>query len=224
MSTTIRSARLPRSSEPICRSIPSARAPPIVAISSAVAAPTRAGIGGLQLVQERGHAHRLEHVEVVVAGGAVGAQAERHAGSQVAGDRRGAARQLHVAFGVVRHADAALLQDARCRHRTPTRRARPARPGPRKPRLSRYAVGDIAKRSCAALDLVARLGQVDERRHAVLARQLARGLQRGAVQRVHRVRRHGRRDQRIALERLDERVGARQAVGRASSHRPPGTG
>ena len=40
----------------------------------------RAGIAGGQLVQERRLAHRLEHVEVVVAGGAVGAEADGNAG------------------------------------------------------------------------------------------------------------------------------------------------
>ena len=49
--TMIRSARLPASSDPISRSSPSARAPPIVAISSAVAAGTAARIARLQLVQ-----------------------------------------------------------------------------------------------------------------------------------------------------------------------------
>ena len=87
------------------------RAPPIVAISSAVRALTTRGSLRHELVQKRRLAHRLEHVEVVVAGGAVGAEAERDAGLQVLQHRRGAARQLHVAFGVVRHADAVLLQE-----------------------------------------------------------------------------------------------------------------
>ena len=64
------------------------------------------------------------------------------------------------------------------------------------------------------LHLVARLGEMDQRRHVVAPRQFARGLQRRAVERVHRVRRHGRRDQRVVLEGLDERLGAHQRVGR----------
>ncbi len=64
------------------------------------------------------------------------------------------------------------------------------------------------------LHLVACFGEVDDRRHAVRARQLARRRQRGAVERVHRVRRHRRRDQRIALELVDERLGAGERVGR----------
>ena len=74
--TTTRSARLPASSEPMRSSMPSARAPPRVAISSTAAAGATVGSPVTCLRQERGRQHLLEHVEVVVAGGAVRAQAQ----------------------------------------------------------------------------------------------------------------------------------------------------
>ena len=81
-------------------------------MSSAVLRRHRGRIARRELGEERRLAHRLEHVEIVVAGGAVGA--ERRALTPAAryfDDRRGAARQLHVAFRVVRDADVAPLQN-----------------------------------------------------------------------------------------------------------------
>ena len=74
-------------------------------------------------------------------------------------------------------------------------------PAPRKPRPSRYATGDDARRSCATLVSSLRLRQVDQRRHVVTLRQFSRGPERRTIQRVDGVRRDGRRNQRIALER-----------------------
>ncbi|MGC4080588.1 MAG: hypothetical protein QM736_00335 [Vicinamibacterales bacterium] len=48
----------------------------------------------------------------------------------------------------------------------------------------------------------------------VLASERRRRLERRGVERVHRVRGHRRHDQRIALERLDERFGACERIGR----------
>ena len=159
----IRSARLPGSSEPICASMPSARAPPIVAISSAVRAGTARGSLGLQLVQERRLPHRLEHVEVVVAGGAVGAEADGDAG-------RAHARRPAVPLASF------MLLSGLCE--TPTwRRARIAMSagvtqtpcaasvrGPQKPIDSRYRAGVALYCSLRRLHFVVRLGEVDEDR------------------------------------------------------------
>ncbi len=71
---------MPGSSDPIACSMPSARAPSMVAISSAARAGMARGSLVAQLVQEGRLAHRLEHVEIVVAGRAVGAEADRDAG------------------------------------------------------------------------------------------------------------------------------------------------
>ena len=110
MLTMMTSARLPASSEPMRACWPSTRAPPIVAISSASGALIARRIHGHQLLLERGLPHGLEHVEVVVAGGAVGAEPDVDAGFAVADDRRGAAGELHVAFRVVRDPDVALFE------------------------------------------------------------------------------------------------------------------
>ena len=59
------------------RSRPRARAPPIVAMSSAACAGTAVGSRVRQLGQKRRLPHRLEHVEVVVAGGPVGPEPQR---------------------------------------------------------------------------------------------------------------------------------------------------
>ena len=73
--STMRSARLPASIDPMSASSPSVRAPARVAIHERVARRQRAGPASRRL-QQRGEAHLVEHVEVVVAGRAVGA--ERH--------------------------------------------------------------------------------------------------------------------------------------------------
>ena len=68
-------------------SMPSARAPRIVAISSTVRALSVDGIHGLVLVEQRRHAHRLEHVQVVVARRSVGPETDRDTGPQVGWNR-----------------------------------------------------------------------------------------------------------------------------------------
>ena len=118
-----------------------------------------------------------------------------------------AARQLHVALGVVRDADAPHLQhldvglgypDAVCRQHTGPEEAEALQVGDRRRSTT------LLRR----LRFVLRFRQVDQRRHAVAPRQIARRLQRRPVQRVDRMRRDRRRDQRVVLERDDERFGA----------------
>jgi hypothetical protein len=175
-----------------------------VAIRSTVRAPT---------VQERRRAHRLEHVEVVVAGSAVSAQADGNARAEVTGHGRDAARQLHVALGVVRYGDVMRLERGNLRGGDPHA---VRREHPRAEESQSLQIGD---RGCLAALLrrfrfVRRLGQVDEGRHAMALRQLARRHQRRAVERVHRMRRHGRRDERVLPEFLDQRLRPRQSIGR----------
>ncbi len=58
-------------------------------------------VAALQLVQQRRHPHRFEHVEIVVAGRAIRAKTDRHARAEIAGDRGGPAGELHVALRIV---------------------------------------------------------------------------------------------------------------------------
>ena len=149
--TTMRSARLPGSSEPIC-AVHADRPRALDRRHARATSPAGSVRGSLrrELVQERRLAHRLEHVQVVVAGRAIGAEPDRHAGRAQRRHRRGAAGQLHVALGIVRHADLALRAGSamsagvRC---TPC--AASVR-GPKKPSESRYATGVALCCSCGA--------------------------------------------------------------------------
>ena len=67
----------------------------------------RAGIARGALLEECRRAHLLPHVEVVVRAGSVGGDRHQRTFAAHALDRRRAARQLHVALGVVRHRNAA---------------------------------------------------------------------------------------------------------------------
>ena len=69
------------------------------------------GVVGEAVVEDGGQVHLLHHVEVVVAGGAVGAQGHVQAQLQHPGDGGEAAAQLHVAGGVVDGADALFLHE-----------------------------------------------------------------------------------------------------------------
>ena len=81
VSTTMTSARLPASSDPTCRAEPSAaRAADGRHLQRDAGAGSARGSLARHLLQERGLPHRLEHVEVVVAGRAVGAEPDRDAG------------------------------------------------------------------------------------------------------------------------------------------------
>ncbi len=60
------------------------------------------------------------------------------------------------------------------------------------------------------LHLVARFREVNQGGDAMPPGQIPGGRQGRTVQGIHRVRRHGGRDERVALERRDERVGPRE--------------
>ena len=164
------------------------------------------------LVQQRRDTHRLEHVEVVVAGRAVGAEADADVGAQIGRHRRRPARQLHVALGIVRDADAARLEDRDVGIGDPDA-VRAEHAGAEEAEAVEIRDRRRLEPLLRGLNLVARLGEMDQRGDVVTPRQIARGLQRRAVERVHRMRRDGGRDERVVLERLDERLGADEAVG-----------
>ncbi len=91
-----------------------------------------ARIAGDQLVEERRLAHGPEHVQVVVARGAVGAETDGNARLPHRLHRCDAARQLHVALGIVRDADVPARKDGdigwRYVHRVRRERAWPPEP------------------------------------------------------------------------------------------------
>ena len=106
--------------------------------------------------------------------------------------------------GLCDSADAVPLAGSRCPRRSGTRRAPRRRGVSQKPSDSRYAAG--VSWCCSPSTSVtssSRLGQVGQERHAVLARP-GRGVAFSVVRvhGVHRVRRDGRHDERVALERL----------------------
>ena len=173
----------------------------------------RGGIARRQLREERRLTHRLEHVEVVVARGTVGAECQVHAGRQILQHRCGAAGQLHIALWVMRDADIVLLQDRDVVVGHPDAVGGHRLRSPEAERLE-VAGGRVLVFVARRLHLVLRFRQVDEDRHVVLAAECRRGLQRGGIERVHRVRRHGGDDQRVVLELLDEGFGTRQPLGR----------
>ena len=158
-------------------------------------APARArGIPGLELVEKGGLAHRLEHVEVVVAGRAVRAEAERHAGGEILRHRRHAARQLHVALGVVRDADVVAPSGSRCRRRSPRRRAprRFAAPRSRSTRDSRQASAcDASRMIFTSSSVSARCTSIGTPYFTARSRHASSV---SCVERVGRMRRDSRRD------------------------------
>ena len=93
--------------------------------------------------------------------------------------RGDAAGELHVAVGIVRHADAALREHRRCPRRRATRHAPRATRPPEADRLEVLRRRLVWCSSCDDLHFVLRLGEVNQQRHVVLRRQRARGLQRG---------------------------------------------
>ena len=130
--------------------MPSARAPSIVAISSARPRRHGARIARLQLVQERRLPHRLEHVEIVVAGGAVGAEADarrRRRASRRPWRCRSPASCCSRDCATRRRGGA---PGSRCRPASPRRRARRASAAPR----SRSTRGTAsASRLCSRLEV-----------------------------------------------------------------------
>ena len=177
--TTTRSARLPASSEPSS----------VLHAQRARAAQGRhlqhgrggrgGGIAGGVLGQQRGRHHLLEHVEVVVAGRAVGAQAQAHAlGEHLAHRAPPPRRASCCSAGSGPRPRSRLLQQRAVARRRATRRARPSTPLRRKPRSRRCLGGRLAVPLAHLLLLVLRLGDVDEERARRTVGQRARGLER----------------------------------------------
>ena len=124
----IRSARLPAST---CRSRRTARAP--ARLRASPSRPRRAQSG--RPVSRRtawsraAQPHLVEHVEPVVAGGAVGAERHRDAARAHLGDRRDARSELEVRARAVQHVHAVLGKQPlrRVVHPDAMRRAEPGR-------------------------------------------------------------------------------------------------
>ena len=153
---------------------PSARAPSIVAISSATGAGIARGSPSTSLCRNAAWRIASNMSRSLLLAAPSVPRPTRDAGLAHRLDRRDAAGELHVALGVVRDADAARAPDRRCRPASARRRARRACAGPR----SRATPGTrSASRwylSSDGLDLVLRLGQVDDHRDASAGRR-ARG-------------------------------------------------
>ena len=155
-STTIRSARLPGSIDPISSSSPSARAPSRVAIQTTSRAGSAPGAAAHRLERRR-EPHLVEHVEPVVAGGAVGAERHRDAARPHLGDRRDAGSELQVRPGAVQDLDVALGEQLLLALGRPRRSARRTAAGVARPVSARYSRFDEAARQPPHdLDLVAR--------------------------------------------------------------------
>ena len=132
-------------------------------------------IAGRVLGQERGRQHLLEHVEVVVAGGAVGAQAQPQPFRQ------------HLARPAPRPTRASCCSagSGRRRRPPPSGCARspgvsqtpcaPSTPLRRKPEVAQVLGGRLAVALAHLSLLVRRLGEVDEDRRAVPVGERARG-------------------------------------------------
>ena len=196
----------------------------MVAISIATGAGIARGIVGRQLVEEGRLAHRLEHVEVVVAGRAVGAEADGNAGRAHRRDRRGAAGELHVALGIVRRRRRAGAPGSGSRPASGGHHAPRSSSAPRSPatRDSRPAWPDTSRCDVATSSFVSeRWMMTGTWSRSASARHAFRVA---AVERVHRVRRNGRRDQIVGLELLDELFGSRKPFRRRLGVRRPGTG
>ena len=168
---------LPGFSDPIRASMPNARAPPMVAIVEGFAGRDHRRIVRHQLVQERRLPHRLEHVEIVVAGRPVGARA----------------RASHLPSGTP--APAPCRWRASCcsrgcarrpRHAPAARPPRPADPDAVRGERTRGPELDAVQERRRALlvaflrnlHLVLGFCQVDQERDLILQRQVPRGQER----------------------------------------------
>ena len=214
MPTMIRSARLPGSSDPIRRSIPSARAPPIVAISSAVAP-----------------APRADRASRACAGTPPGASPRTCRGRCCWRRRRCRGRAPRrppdtSATGAVPLASFMLLSglcdtptSCRFEHRDVLVGDPDAVRGQRRraPEADRLEIAGRRERGSALASVLtsssvsARWMSSGTLYFIASARHAEQGV---LVERVHRVRRHRRHDQRVVLELLDEALGARQPLGR----------
>ena len=159
--TMIRSARLPGSSDPIMPLQPQrARAADGRHVQRRRAPAPRVGSLRRQLVQERRLPHRLEHVEVVVAGGAVGAEAERDAGRQVFGTGAVPLASFMLLSGLCDTPTPCRFENLRCPRRRPRRRAPRASAGPRSRSIRDTPTGVslVLRRDASRLRLPSRPG------------------------------------------------------------------
>ena len=201
MSTTMTSARLPASIAPIVAPMPERaprrRASPCRAPSGAcsaarvVAASASAGTPPDRIASNMSRSLLLAAPSVP--------RPTLTPGLEVVDDRRGAARQLHVALGVVRDGDAAPPSAPRCRRARPTRRARRASAAPRSRALSQV----LRRRRLCRVSAASTSARVSARwissGTSCLSASARQRLERLRIERVERVRRHRRRDQVVSF-------------------------
>ena len=204
--------------------MPSARAPSMRRHLERRRGRQRPRIAGRELVQERRLAHRLEHVEVVVAGGAVGAETDGHAGALHRDHRRRCRSPASCCSrDCATRRRAARPRIAMSAGVEPARACAASVRPPQKPIDSRNCVGVVLCFVLRDLDLVRGLGEVDDQRAPLRDRRArADRLQRRRVERVHRVRRDRRRRSGRPLPLPDER--RRRGRGRRPASSRPATG
>ena len=158
-------------------------------------------VPGRELSEEGGRAHLSQHVEVVVAGRPVRAEGDVHPGRGEAGHRAESARELEVRFRTVhdRGAPGRELLDLAGEE---VRHVYGGEPGVDEAEPGEAGKGAFPRRAHRVLDLARRLVQVNVHREVESLREVADPLERLVAHRVRRVRREGRRDQRVAAERL----------------------
>ena len=145
-----------------------ARAPSMVAMRRTASAGSTVGSHPAHLVQLGREIHGREEVEVVVAGGPVGPQADADPGGQQRGHRRDAGGELQVALRAVRHAGAARGDPRDVRLVQPDRMHEQGAFVQETGRVEQ-AHGRGPVRGADALDLRAGLGRVDLEQQAELA-------------------------------------------------------
>ena len=178
MATVMRSACLPASRLPIRSPRPSASAPPRVASSSAC----RAGSARGSIVATLCSSAAIRIASNMSRSLLLAAPSVPEPGAHARAPSTRAPRRCRWRASCCSRDCAPRRRRVWPASSCPRRRARRAcaasdRPF-QTPSDSRYCVGDCVMRVLDDLDLVLRLGQVDQQRHAVLVRQRARGLER----------------------------------------------
>ena len=197
--------------DPISFSSPSARAPSIVAIWSASRAGT--ALGSLVCSFARNAACRIASNmsrSLLLAAPSVPRPTTIPA-ARITDDPGGAARQLHVAFRIVRYGHVMAGKNGHVRRRQPDAMCGH---GARPPEAYRLEIlrGRRLVRLLGGLHLVGRLRQVDQDRRVLTIGEGTCGLEGRGIEGVHRVRCDRGDDQVVPCELLDECLGARQAV------------
>ena len=159
-----------------------------------------------------GGVHFLKNVLAVVAGGAVGGQADRMADGKKIDDGHDTGGELHVAGGIVDAADGKFLQQRDVLGIDPdAMRADHVRT--EETDFCEISDRRAAKLFAALLDFKWRLGDVDEDGRAVLARESGRIEQCFFAASIDGVRRDGRNNERIVLPIAQILFGVAQRVG-----------